>query len=206
MTTTRNTPRKEAILRLLEADFESPTINGKYTLASEIGRPPFNAARIAELCDWFSGADVAGPYGDPPSASVVQSFARTLRGMAKEGLVVSVRHKTLTRNAIVASSGRMDSSIPMMQTCYYSAKAMARNVEDAEAREAHRKWCEETAEGRAHAAARTTAMLDAMFGAKPAQPTAALPPRDVIDGCITEVSRPNDTTSPATAGPKYIPF
>lgn len=205
MAATRKTPRKEAILRLLEADYESLSIGGKYTLASDIGRPPFNAGRIAKLCDWFSGADV-DPYGEEPTASVVQSFARTLRGMAKEGLVVSVRHKTLTRNAIIASQRDFDCDIPMMQTCYYSAKAMVCNVEAEEAEEAHRKWCKETPEGRAYEKARTDSLLDGLFGARPAQPTAAQLPGDVIDGCITEVSRENDTTSETTAGPKYIPF
>lgn len=203
----RTTPRKEAILRMLEADYEE---GGRDSLAREFGRPPLTATTIAEYIHWFDGEngrpECNAKPGESipneiafwrPSASTVQSFARTLRAMAAEGLLVQVREKQQTRNALAGDH------IDMPRVAYYSPKAMARNMEAKEAEQAHRKWLAETPEGQAHENAQMEAFCRALAGAKPAKPTAALPHGDVIDGCITEVSRPNDTTS---AGQKYIPF
>jgi hypothetical protein len=131
MTKTIMTPRKEAILRMLEADYDE---GGQDSLASEFGRPPLTATTIAQYIDWFDG-DNGREWNEMPDGSknavdpmwrvpagTVQSFARTLRAMAKEGLLVSVREKQLTFNCIGGNY------VDMPQTCYFSAKTMEHKV------------------------------------------------------------------------------
>lgn len=124
------TPRKEAILRMLEADYDE---GAPYSLASEFGRPPLTATTITQYIDWFDG-DNGREWKEMPDgsknavdpmwcvpASTVQSFARTLRGMVKEGLLVCVREKQQTLNGI---SGTY---IDMPRVAYYSARTMEQN-------------------------------------------------------------------------------
>jgi hypothetical protein len=206
----RTTPRKEAILRMLEADYEE---GGRDSLAREFGRPPLTATTIAEYIDWFDGEngrpECNAKPGESvpleiafwhPSASTVQSFARTLRAMTAEGLLVQVREKQQTRNALAGDH------IDMPRVAYYSLRAMASNIEAKEAERAHRAWLKETPEGQAYETAQIEAFCCALAGVKPAQPTAPQLPGDVIDGCITEVSGTDDTTRAATEDPEYIPF
>ena len=130
MTKTIMTPRKKAIQRMLEADYDE---GGRDSLASEFGRPPFTATTIAQHIDWFDG-DNGREWNEMPDgsknavdpmwrvpASTVQSFARTLRAMAKEGLLVSVREKQQTLNGIGGNY------VDMPQTCYFSTKTMEQN-------------------------------------------------------------------------------
>jgi hypothetical protein len=125
------TPRKEAILRMLEADYDE---GGRDCLASEFGRPPLTATTVAEYIDWFGYDNGRTPYVKRPdgtieyestlwrpSASQVQSFARTLRQMADEGLLVQVREKQQTRNALARDV------VDMTRTAYYSAKTVEDN-------------------------------------------------------------------------------
>lgn len=71
----RDTPRKRAILQMLEE-------HGEWEYG-EYGPPPYNATLIAE--------QIGGS---------AQSVARTLRTMAKEGQLVAVRHRDEVWNAI----------------------------------------------------------------------------------------------------------
>jgi hypothetical protein len=189
MTTTRNTPRKEAILSMLEADYGD---GGAHSLAFELGRPPFAATEIARYVDWFDG-DNGKPEFSPdggvwdPSPSTVQSFARTLRGMETEGLVVSVSVKKLTYNGIVAAAkDGIDCDVLMPRTCYFSARTYERDIaaqqqrqEAAEAEQARRN-----ALTPAQRKAEDDAKVEAIFGKRMQAP--ARLPGDVIDGCITE--------------------
>jgi hypothetical protein len=59
-----------------------------------------------------------GVWKAPPSE--IQSMARTLRGMAAEGLLIQVRQKLQTHTAM--------GCVEMPQTCYYSARTYARDV------------------------------------------------------------------------------
>jgi hypothetical protein len=103
----RMTPRKEAILRLLEHHFE----NGYDREYADFGLPPYTASTIAREVRGFVGKNdtpplesIVRPDGTisnewafwQPSESTVQSFARTLRQMADEGLLVQVREKKQT--------------------------------------------------------------------------------------------------------------
>ena len=195
----RMTPRKEAILRMLESDYDAFDRDDYRT---GFGRHPYNATTIASYIDLFGGNNGAlnSAPCEPvkPSDSIVQSFARTLRGMVQEGLLVQVCEKQQTSNAIARDV------VDMPRTCYYSARTIARDVAANQALQAAKdaaaaRYAALTPEQREAA---DRAMFGAMFGAK-VQPAPAQLPSDVIDGCITEVSRPNDTTS---AGQKYIPF
>ncbi|MEX3982788.1 hypothetical protein AB4Y45_27830 [Paraburkholderia sp. EG287A] len=144
---TRLTARKVAILRMLEEHDESTY--------EEIGIPPYTATDIAQYIDWFGGENgrpeikwVEQPDGTRTSsdpnrmwrapASVVQSFARTLRGMVAEGLLVSVREKQDTLNGI---SGR---TMEMPRVCYWSVRTFERDMRRAQAwragREAKYGW------------------------------------------------------------------
>jgi hypothetical protein len=130
------TPRKAAILRMLEEHDE-----GTY---EEIGIPPYTATDIANYIDWFGGDNgrpeikwVEQPDGtktstDPncywrPSESQVQSFARTLRGMAAEGLLIQVREK---QDTIDGMSGR---TMDMPRVCYWSARTFELDMRRAQA-------------------------------------------------------------------------
>lgn len=210
MTATRNTPRKWAILRMLEADYDD---SSRDSFASEFGRPPFPATTIAQYIDWFGGDNGRPKYEVSPgesipnkiafwyvSPSTVQSFARTLRGMAKEGLLIQVREKQQTMNGIAGQH------IDMPRVAYYSPKAMGRNIEAAEAERAHRRWLTDTPEGRAHQEAQFEAFCRALAGAKAASRCAPRLSHDVIDGCIREVSPANDTVSASAAAEAWIPF
>lgn len=132
MTSTRNTPRKEAILRLLEHKFEKG-YDYDPDGGDDFGFPPYIATTIATHIDEFGGKSgrperVVSEGGwvnnewafwkAPPSE--IQSMARTLRGMAAEGLVVQVRQKQQTHNAM--------GCVEMPQTCYYSARTYASDV------------------------------------------------------------------------------
>jgi hypothetical protein len=144
---TRLTERKVAILRMLEEHEES--------IYEEIGIPPYTATDIANYVDRFGGENgrpeikwVEQPDGtkttsDPnagwrPPESTVQSFARTLRGMTTEGLLVQVREKQQTLN------GMADKYFDMPRVCYWSARTFERDMRRAQAwragREARYGW------------------------------------------------------------------
>jgi hypothetical protein len=131
------TPRKAAILEMLEADYDEHGRDNP--MVSEFGRPPFAATDIATYIDWFGGEngrpeikwtqrpDGTKTTSDPnawwsPPASTVQSFARTLRGMAEEGLLVQVREKMDTRNGLARSTCEMP------RTAYWSARTYERDL------------------------------------------------------------------------------
>jgi len=174
----RDTPRKQAILRMLEADYDEGDL---HSLANEFGRPPLTATTIAEYIDWFDGENGRQPHVTRPdstieyestlwrpSASLVQSFARTLRSMAAEGLLVQVREKQQTMNAITGNH------IDMPRVAYYSAKTM----DDNKLHKVRGYYAEETkSEG---------LLIEGDF--------------------IREVSVASDTASAGTADPEYIPF
>jgi hypothetical protein len=94
----RDTERKRAILQLLEQHDEADYL--------EHWPPPYTATAIARR--------IGGS---------VQSVARTLRGMAKDGLLVAVRERQDTWNAIAQRS------MAMTVTAYFSARTMSRDVE-----------------------------------------------------------------------------
>lgn len=98
----RATKRKRAILEVLEA--HSELAYGEY------GPPPYTATTIARR--------VGGS---------VQSVARTLRGMAKSGLLVAVRDRQEVWNAIARSP------LASTVTAYYSARTMERDIAVAQA-------------------------------------------------------------------------
>ena len=98
----RNTERKRAILEMLEQHDESDYL--------ERGTPPYSATAIA------------GRIGGR-----TQSVARTLRSMAKDGLLVAVRDRQETWNAIAQTF------IDMPVAAYFSARTMERDIEAARA-------------------------------------------------------------------------
>lgn len=98
----RDTIRKGAILRLLEE-------HGEWEYG-EHGPPPYSATTIA--------THIGGS---------LQSVARTLRGMAKDGLLVAVRDRQDVWNAIV--NGYKGSTV----TAYYSGRTMEREIATARA-------------------------------------------------------------------------
>jgi hypothetical protein len=98
----RDTKRKRAILQALEAHSEAEYL--------EYGAPPYSATTIA--------AQIGGS---------VQSVARTLRGMAKDGLIVAVRDKQDVWNAI--AGGYIGATV----AAYYSARTMERDIAAAKA-------------------------------------------------------------------------
>ena len=93
----RDTNRKRAIIQLLEEHTE--------TDYREYGTPPYSATTIAGEID-----------------GSVQSVARTLRGMAEDGLLVSVRAKQPVWNSI--AHGHIDMTV----TAYWSARTMERDI------------------------------------------------------------------------------
>ena len=95
----------------------------------EYGPPPYNATTVAN--------QIGGS---------VQSVARTLRGMAKDGQVVPVRDRQEVWNAI--AHGHIETTV----TAYYSARTMQRDMALAEA------WRDGGSE-RSRAAAETLAAL-----------------------------------------------
>lgn len=92
----RNTKRKRAILAFLEGEHDF----------LEYGTAPYSATVIAEV------------IGD----GSVQSVARTLRGMAKVGLLVSVKDRQPVWNAI--AQGDIDTGV----TAYYSVRTMEHDI------------------------------------------------------------------------------
>jgi hypothetical protein len=111
MTKTIMTPRKEAIMRMLEDNSEG--------CLREYGGPPCTATTITAYIHWFGGREDGDREQYDPS--VVQSFARTLRGMAAEGLVVRVIDKQDTLNRLAGNH------IPMPRVAYYSAVTYERD-------------------------------------------------------------------------------
>lgn len=93
----RDTARKRAILKMLEVQTERDRL--------EYGIPPYTATTIAE--------EIGGS---------VQSVARTLRGMAKDGQLIAVRDRQDVWNAIA------DGHIEMTVTAYYSARTMEHDM------------------------------------------------------------------------------
>ena len=93
----RDTARKRAILQFLET-----VTDADY---AEFGPPPYNAALIAE--------HIGGS---------LQSVARTLRTMAKDGQLVAVKHREEIFNAIAQTH------IQMPVTAYYSASTMNHDI------------------------------------------------------------------------------
>nr|WP_199066375.1 helix-turn-helix transcriptional regulator [Chromobacterium sp. ASV5] len=120
----RDTQRKRAILRMLEQHDKSDYL--------EIGPPPWDATTIAE--------QIGGS---------VQSVARTLRAMAKAGVLVSVEHRTEVWNAI--AQGFTERRV----TAYYSARTMEHDMAAA-------KLWRDTAEDRSREA--VAGMLAAFAG------------------------------------------
>lgn len=94
---TRDTNRKRAILQMLEQ-------HGEWAYL-EYGPPPYTATTIA--------SQIGGS---------AQSVARTLRGMAKVGKVVTVRDRQEVWNAIAQGH------IEMPVTAYYSARTMEQDM------------------------------------------------------------------------------
>jgi hypothetical protein len=113
----RSTNRKFLILEFLEEDGDRDPI--------ENGLPPYNATTIANVIEgsWSE-------FGPKASPSAVQSVARTLRGMVKEGVLVAVREKQPVHNAIA------DNMIMTPVTCYYSARTMEHDIQRAKVWEA----------------------------------------------------------------------
>jgi hypothetical protein len=93
----RNTRRKRAVLDLFEQHDAADYL--------EYGPPPYSATIIA------------GRIGGS-----AQSVARTLRGMAKDGLLVAVKDRQDTWNAIARDH------IEMTVTAYFSRRTMERDV------------------------------------------------------------------------------
>lgn len=93
----RDTARKRAILEMLERCDEGQRL--------EFGMPPYSASIIS--------AKIGGS---------VQSVARTLRGMAKDGQLIAVRDRQEVWNAIA------DGHIEMTVTAYYSARTMEHDM------------------------------------------------------------------------------
>ncbi|HDR9101144.1 TPA: hypothetical protein QDB15_006001 [Burkholderia vietnamiensis] len=98
----RDTKRKRAILQMLEEHGEREYL--------EYGPPPYNATTIAD--------EIGGS---------AQSVARTLRGMAKDGLLVAVRDRQDVWNAIAGGH------IEMPVTAYFSARTVERDRAAAQA-------------------------------------------------------------------------
>lgn len=175
----RDTPRKHAILRMLEANW-----GDEYADYGDPGPPPYTATRIAEYVDSFGGdngrvwnvmPDGTKTYQGiwSPSAMTVQSFARTLRAMAAEGLLIQVKARVSTRNAMGD-----DDYADMWRVAYYSVAAYERNKRE---EQFGKLQCHEVAQNKE--------------------------PGRVIEGdYIREVSGASDTASAATADPEYIPF
>ncbi|MGF6974913.1 DNA-binding transcriptional ArsR family regulator [Paraburkholderia sp. JPY465] len=93
----RDTKRKRAILQMLEEHGEWEYL--------EYGPPPYTATKIAER--------IGGS---------VQSVARTLRGMAKDELLIAVRDRQEVWNAI--ARGHIDMTV----TAYFSARTVDRDI------------------------------------------------------------------------------
>jgi hypothetical protein len=98
----RDTKRKRAVLQMLEQHGEADYV--------EHGPPPYSATTIAQR--------IGGS---------AQSVARTLRGMARDGLLVAVRDRQGVWNAI--ANGHIETTV----TAYYSAQTMARDIAAANA-------------------------------------------------------------------------
>ncbi|MFM0210471.1 hypothetical protein PQQ96_24000 [Paraburkholderia sediminicola] len=118
----RDTKRKRAILDVLEQ-------HGEFEYG-EYGPPPYTATTIASR--------IGGS---------VQSVARTLRGMTKDGLLVATRDRQDVWNAIAGAQ------IETTVNAYWSARTMERDIEAAKA------WGDGSSERSRAALGSITAML-----------------------------------------------
>jgi hypothetical protein len=173
---TRWTSRKTAILEFLEDDEHC---------YQEYGTPPYNATTIANQTE-----PEPSENGDwRATAQTVQSVARTLRGMTKEGLLVAVRNRQEVWNAIAGNG------IDMPVTAYYSARTMERDKQLAQA------WQDGAAE-RSERAFQSFAAAIAQSKGLPvpefAQPALAAPvePQRVIDMGAAEIVEPSERWAP----------
>lgn len=167
---TRTTIRKDLIIDFLEDD----ELNFQ-----EYGTHPYTATIIAREIE---GRRI-DEFGPQATAQTVQSVARTLRGMVKEGLLVAVRDRQEVWNAI-AKNG-----VDMPVTGYYSTRTMERDKQRAQA------WKDGSAE-------RSEKALDRMMATfSKAHEIPALPalpsPSRVVDMGAAEIIDPDDG---------YVPF